>query len=134
MTVKVGGRGRTDCVGPPWDSRPRLCPWKVPNLSLRPATLSRAKFSVGFAIAVCPLAKQILQSRPAGEALIRYLDYIEFYSGPRASQQLNREFYVSLPVKVSGCIECKECLERCPFDADIIFKMRRAIEVFETTA
>ncbi len=25
------------------------------------------------------------------------------------------------------------CVERCPFEVDIIDKMRRAVEVFETT-
>ena len=66
--------------------------------------------------------------------VIHYVDYIEFYSGTRASQQLNREFYASLPVKASECIECEVCIERCPFDVDIIGKMRRAVEVFEAAA
>ena len=61
-------------------------------------------------------------------------DYLEFYSGSRASQQLNREFYASLPAKGSDCIECEVCLERCPFEVDIIGKMRRAVEIFEATA
>ena len=66
--------------------------------------------------------------------VVHYTDYIEFYSGSRASQQLNREFYASLPAKGSDCIECEVCLERCPFEVDIIGKMRRAVEVFEEVA
>jgi len=64
--------------------------------------------------------------------VIYNLEYVEFYSGSRVSEQFNREIYASLPVKASECIECEVCLERCPFDVDIIAKMHRAVEVFET--
>jgi hypothetical protein len=67
-------------------------------------------------------------------SVILCLEYVEFYSGTRASDQFNRELYASLPVKASDCIECEVCLERCPFEVDIIAKMRRAVEVFETAA
>jgi predicted aldo/keto reductase-like oxidoreductase len=63
--------------------------------------------------------------------VILNLEYVEFYSGSRWSEQFNREVYAALPVKASECIECEVCLERCPFDVDIIGKMRRAVEVFE---
>jgi predicted aldo/keto reductase-like oxidoreductase len=66
--------------------------------------------------------------------VIYCLDYVEFYSGTRASEQYNRELYASLAVKASDCIECEVCLERCPFDVDIIGKMCRAAEVFDTVA
>ena len=66
--------------------------------------------------------------------VILTLEYVEFYSGTRTSEQFNRELYAALPVKASDCIECEVCLERCPFDVDIIGKMRRAVEVFETAA
>jgi len=36
--------------------------------------------------------------------------------------------------KGSDRIECEVCLERCPFDVDIIGKMHRAAEVFEKVA
>lgn len=62
--------------------------------------------------------------------IIYCLDYVEFYSGSCASQQFNRELYASLPVKASECIECEECLERCPFGVDIIDKMCRAAKIF----
>jgi len=65
--------------------------------------------------------------------VIYNLDYVEFYSGSRFSKQFNRDIYASLPVKASDCIECEECIERCSFDVDIIAKMHRAVEVFETT-
>jgi len=66
--------------------------------------------------------------------VIYNLEYVEFYSGSQFSEQYNREIYASLPVKASECIECEVCLERCPFEVDIIGKMRRAVEVFESAA
>ena len=35
-----------------------------------------------------------------------------------------REWYAEFPVKASACAECGICLERCPFDVEIIGKMR----------
>ena len=61
------------------------------------------------------------------------VNYVEFYSGSRVSEQLNRKIYARLSAKASDCSECEVCLERCPFDVGIIGKMRRAAEVFETT-
>jgi predicted aldo/keto reductase-like oxidoreductase len=63
------------------------------------------------------------------------LDYVEFYGHGvlHDEQQFNRKLYSSLAIKASDCIECEVCLERCPFEVDIIGKMRRAVEVFETT-
>jgi len=37
-------------------------------------------------------------------------------------------------VKASECTECGVCMERCPFEVDVIAKMRRAVEIFETNA
>lgn len=37
--------------------------------------------------------------------------------------------YNDLPAKASDCIECGECIERCPFDVDIIPKMKAAVEL-----
>jgi predicted aldo/keto reductase-like oxidoreductase len=39
--------------------------------------------------------------------------------------------YAALPVKASACIECGDCVERCPFEVDVIAQMQRAVEVFE---
>lgn len=66
--------------------------------------------------------------------VIYYLNYVEFYGLTPLHQQLNREWYAALPAKGSDCIECEVCLDRCPFDVDIIGKMHRAVEVFETAA
>jgi predicted aldo/keto reductase-like oxidoreductase len=40
--------------------------------------------------------------------------------------------YVKHKVKASDCTECGVCLERCPFEVDIIAMMREAVEIFET--
>jgi predicted aldo/keto reductase-like oxidoreductase len=42
-----------------------------------------------------------------------------------------RADYDALPVKASDCVECGDCMERCPFEVDIIGKMRKAAQVFE---
>jgi predicted aldo/keto reductase-like oxidoreductase len=63
--------------------------------------------------------------------VINNLDYVEFYGGSRVFTQNSWETYGSLSAKASECSECEVCLERCPFDVDIIGKMHRAVEVFE---
>jgi predicted aldo/keto reductase-like oxidoreductase len=40
--------------------------------------------------------------------------------------------YAALEVKASACVECGDCVERCPFDVDIIAKMQEATALFET--
>jgi predicted aldo/keto reductase-like oxidoreductase len=45
-----------------------------------------------------------------------------------------KEWYAGFPVKASASVECGVCLERCPFDEEIIAKMREAAAVFEATA
>jgi predicted aldo/keto reductase-like oxidoreductase len=42
--------------------------------------------------------------------------------------------YANFSVKASSCVECGVCLERCPFDVEIIDKMREAAAVFEGQA
>jgi predicted aldo/keto reductase-like oxidoreductase len=39
--------------------------------------------------------------------------------------------YAALPIKASACIECGDCMDRCPFEVDVIAQMQRAVEVFE---
>ena len=41
------------------------------------------------------------------------------------------EWYAGFPVKASACVACGVCVERCPFDVDILAKMREAAAVFE---
>jgi hypothetical protein len=45
-----------------------------------------------------------------------------------------KEWYAGFPVKASACVECGVCIERCPFDLEIINKMREAAAVFEDQA
>jgi predicted aldo/keto reductase-like oxidoreductase len=42
-----------------------------------------------------------------------------------------REWYSGFPAKASDCVECRDCLERCPFDVDIMAKMQEAVALFE---
>ena len=45
-----------------------------------------------------------------------------------------KEWYAGFPVKTSACVECGVCVERCPFDVDILAKMREAAALFEAEA
>ena len=45
-----------------------------------------------------------------------------------------KEWYAEFPVKASACVECGICVERCPFDVDIIGKMHEAVTLFEVAA
>jgi predicted aldo/keto reductase-like oxidoreductase len=42
-----------------------------------------------------------------------------------------RGWYADHRVKASACVECGECLERCPFDVDVVAKMQEAVALFE---
>jgi len=42
--------------------------------------------------------------------------------------------YAVLPAPASDCTACGVCMERCPFGVDVIEKMQKAVEVFESTA
>ena len=42
-----------------------------------------------------------------------------------------RADYEALSAKASECIQCGSCMERCPFDVDVISKMEQAVELFE---
>jgi predicted aldo/keto reductase-like oxidoreductase len=42
-----------------------------------------------------------------------------------------KEWYAGFPVKASACVECGECMTRCPFDVDIIARMQEAVALFE---
>jgi predicted aldo/keto reductase-like oxidoreductase len=42
-----------------------------------------------------------------------------------------RAKYEALGSKASNCIKCGACMERCPFDVDVISNMERAINLFE---
>lgn len=41
-----------------------------------------------------------------------------------------REHYKSLEHHASECIQCGSCVRNCPFQVDIILKMRKAVEIF----
>ena len=82
----------------------------------------------------CVLCKHCLpcpQEIPIPD-VIACLDWVEFY-GP-SHQKQSREWYAAMTSKGSDCTECGVCVERCPFEVDIIGKMKRAAEVFEVSS
>jgi len=51
-----------------------------------------------------------------------------------AQQQLTSELqtaYLALSIKASDCIQCGDCVVRCPFGVDVISHMEQAVSVFE---
>ena len=66
--------------------------------------------------------------------LISCVDYVAFQEHGLYHEDFNRKLYASLQAQGSDCIACEECLERCPFDVDIIGKMHQAVELFESGA
>lgn len=42
-----------------------------------------------------------------------------------------KKSYEALPVKPSACMECGQCMERCPFEVDVIAKMKETVSLFE---
>jgi predicted aldo/keto reductase-like oxidoreductase len=43
-----------------------------------------------------------------------------------------RAAYETLPARASACTECGACEKRCPFGVEVVARMRRAAELFET--
>ncbi len=66
--------------------------------------------------------------------VIRCLDYVEHFGHGPGHDSTNRQRYADMTARGSDCTECGVCVERCPFQVDIIGKMRRAVEVFEARA
>ena len=54
---------------------------------------------------------------------------INFYYPGRI--RTSRSQFKGLSVKASECVECGVCIERCPFDVDVISKMKLAVKLFE---
>lgn len=58
--------------------------------------------------------------------IIRLLDTAQHGVTPGILKEYN-----TLGSKASDCVECGACVERCPFDVDVLSKMREAAALFE---
>ena len=65
--------------------------------------------------------------RPA-KNLILNRSRLNFYFPGRI--RLSRENFRSLKAKASKCNECGICVKRCPFEVDVITKMKQAVKLF----
>ncbi|UCC65427.1 MAG: aldo/keto reductase [Anaerolineae bacterium] len=65
------------------------------------------------------------------EIQIGWLIWIVDYARHGVTDDL-RGWYASHAAKASDCTACGVCLERCPFDVDIVARMREAVEIFES--
>ena len=59
--------------------------------------------------------------------VIWYVDHV-----PGGDLEQLREWYAGFPVKASACTGCGLCLERCPFEVEIMAKLEQAVTLFET--
>lgn len=68
---------------------------------------------------------------PADIDIGRTILYVGFSQWDGVTDWL-RGWYEALPARASACVECGDCVERCPFGVDVIAKMREAVELFES--
>ena len=61
----------------------------------------------------------------------RLLDAVSYNTQSDADSV--REKYQALTVKASACVQCGVCMERCPFNVNVIDRLKQAVEVFEAT-
>jgi predicted aldo/keto reductase-like oxidoreductase len=62
------------------------------------------------------------------------IQYMDLIGGPDYTFDELLWHYSGLKAKASECTECGVCVERCPFEVDVIAKMREAVEIFEAKA
>jgi predicted aldo/keto reductase-like oxidoreductase len=60
--------------------------------------------------------------------IFRALDMYRSY--PENLKYLGAELYASLEVKADDCVECKECIEKCPAGINIPDMLKEVLEVF----
>ena len=66
--------------------------------------------------------------RPA-KSIILNRSRLNFYFPGRI--RLSRENFKGLKAKAAKCTECDICMKRCPFEVDVISKMKQAVKLFE---
>ena len=60
-------------------------------------------------------------------AVSKYLDLVEIDKTPADSV---KQHYAALENTAEKCIECKACEKRCPFNVEIVERMKRAVNTF----
>ena len=71
---------------------------------------------------------------PQGIFIGEVIQYVDLMQNPSWSSDELLNGYANFEVKASECTECDVCAERCPFEVDVIAKMREAVEIFESNA
>jgi len=60
--------------------------------------------------------------------VFRALDMYRSY--PESLKHLGLELYESLEVKADACVECKQCLEKCPAGINIPMMLKETVQIF----
>ena len=71
---------------------------------------------------------------PEGINIVSVILNIDLMDNPEYTFDELSNMYTRFQVKASGCTECGVCMERCPFEVDVIAEMRKAVEIFEANA
>ena len=53
-----------------------------------------------------------------------------YRSYPESLKHLGLELYESLEVKADACVECKQCLEKCPAGINIPMMLKETVQIF----
>ena len=76
---------------------------------------------------------QVGQNRPGCCAIGLGTEHLEQQRETR-DNVLRTAVGAGVNYKASECTECGVCVERCPFDVDVIAKIRKAVDIFEVKA
>jgi len=77
---------------------------------------------------VIQMVDRVLIEAPGESGYKEYQKKVNFYYPGRIRTGTSR--IKNLSKDASKCIECSMCMNRCPFDVDVISKMKQAINLF----
>ena len=87
----------------------------------------RKEYRYGQSCLRCGYCQPCPQEVPV-PTIFRALDMYRSY--PDNLKHLGLELYQSLEVKADSCVECRQCVEKCPAGLDIPALLKEAVEVF----
>jgi len=77
---------------------------------------------------VIQMVDRVLIEGDGKEGYKEYQEKVNFYYPGRIRTSMSRSKHLSKDA--SRCIECGVCMKRCPFEVDIISKMKQAVSLF----
>ena len=105
---------------------PRITRDELAQLRTSIGTMGK-EFRYGQVCLRCGYCQPCQQDVPI-PTIFRALDMYRSY--PENLKYLGAELYASLEVKADDCVECKECIKKCPAGINIPEMLKEALEVF----